>query len=68
MPLNRPKLESDLLALMSAAMDDESWTKEKTARAMADAIDAFVRGGTVSGVKVADGSRTLTQSGEVKVK
>lgn len=53
--------------MMNAAMADEKWTKEQTAQAMADAIDTFVRGGSVSGVQVLDVERTLSQTGEVTV-
>ena len=55
--------------MMNKSMTDKSWTKEQTAQAMADAIDAFVRGGAVCGVRVFDPPRSLTlaQTGQVTI-
>jgi hypothetical protein len=67
MSLNKNQLKDDLIAMMNAAVKDPSWSMEQTAQAMADAIDTFVRTGSVSGVKVRSAELTLNQEGDVKV-
>lgn len=52
MPLDKPTFVIALAAAFQQGMDDPAWTKEDTAQALADAIDAFVRSAAVSGVTV----------------
>ena len=50
MPLDRNTLAAALSAVFQQGLDDPAWTGEMAAQAMADAIDAFVRGADVTGV------------------
>jgi hypothetical protein len=52
MPLDKPTFVTALATAFQRGMDDPEWTKEDTAQALADAIDAFVRSAAVSGVTV----------------
>lgn len=51
MPLNKASLTAALIAGFQQGMDDPDWTTDQAAAAMADAIDAFVRGADVIGVE-----------------
>ena len=50
MPLDRDALAAALAAGFQAGLDDPAWTGDMAAQAMADAIDAYVRGADVTGV------------------
>jgi hypothetical protein len=52
MPLDVPKLRQALLDAFGKGMTEPDWSKEKAAQALADAIDAFVKGAEVVGVNV----------------
>ncbi|NNF59402.1 MAG: hypothetical protein HKN04_14295 [Rhodothermaceae bacterium] len=75
MALDRNTLRDDLLAAFEAAKEEE-WGAEEVAGALADAIDAYVRGGRVSGLQTsvsldtvngnpATGAGTGTQTGSI---
>ena len=51
MALNKNQLKNAIKTAMDTAKD-AGWTTEQVAAALADAIDAFVRGGKVKNVKV----------------
>lgn len=53
MPLDRNALAAALVAGFQQGLDDPDWTQEMAAEAMADAIDAYVRGAEVIGVTTA---------------
>jgi len=65
--LVKDDLKKGLLDMMSTAQD-QNWSKEQVADAMATAIDSYVRAGTVTGVVVtiADGT-PATQSNSVSL-
>lgn len=50
MALNKGKLRDDILAVFETAKDEE-WGTEEVSQGLADAIDAYVRGGDVTGVE-----------------
>ncbi len=50
MPLDRNALATALAAGFQQGIDDPNWSGDKAAQAMADAIDAYVRGAQVTGV------------------
>lgn len=50
MALDKPTLVAALIAAFNKGMTDPAWTQANAAQALADAIDAFVRGGAVSGI------------------
>jgi hypothetical protein len=52
MALDTNALRDALVVAFEQGMDDPGWTKEDAAQAMADAIDAFVRGADVLGIEV----------------
>ena len=52
MALDRNALRDALITAFEQGMDNSEWTKEDAAQAMADAIDAFVRGADVVGIEV----------------
>jgi hypothetical protein len=60
MALNKATLGADLLAMMKNA-EAKSWAPEQVADAMAAAIDSYVRGGDVNGV------RAVLPNGQVAV-
>ena len=77
MALDRDQLRADLLAAFENAKEEE-WGAGEVAGALADAIDAFVRGGRVSGIQTsvtldtvngnpATGSGAGTQTGSVAI-
>lgn len=51
MALDKNVLRDALIAAFQQGMDDPSWTKEDAARAMADAVDDFVRSAEVVGIQ-----------------
>ncbi len=61
MALHKPTLKNDLVAMMNNAKQ-HGWTAEQVATAMSDAIDRYVRGAEVVGVKVKVGSENWDQS------
>ena len=65
MPLDKDTLRDALIAAFEQGLSDPAWTKEDTAQAMADAIDAYVRDAEVVGVttEVVDGSATVIGTG-----
>jgi hypothetical protein len=58
MALDKPGLVAALVASFDAGMNDPGWTQADAAQALADAIDAFVRTGTVTGI-----TTTVTDGG-----
>jgi hypothetical protein len=50
MALDKPGLVTALTAAFAKGLNDPAWTQADAAQALADAIDAFVRGGVVSGM------------------
>ena len=60
MALNKTKLGDDLLKMMNDAKD-KAWTPKQVADAMAVAIDNYVRGGDVNGI------RAVLPNGQVAV-
>jgi hypothetical protein len=65
MTLDKSGLSKALLAMMNDAQDN-SWSKQQVADAMAAAIDGYVRTASVSGVVVAlPGGGTASQSSTV---
>lgn len=66
MSLDKATLSKDLLTMMNNAQD-QAWSKQQVADAMAGAIDAYVRSAVVSGVLVLlpGGSQQASQTGEV---
>jgi hypothetical protein len=61
MALDKNTLRNDLLAMMNNAKE-QSWTAEQVAGAMSDAVDRYVRGADVVGVKVRGQNLELDQS------
>lgn len=51
MALDKPALVTALQTAFKAGMDDPDWTVAQAAGALADAIDAYVRTGEISGVE-----------------
>ncbi|HEX4694633.1 hypothetical protein [Sphingomonas sp.] len=51
MALDKSALATALKTAFQAGMDDPNWTLAQAAGAMADAIDAHVRNGELSGIK-----------------
>ena len=49
MPLDRNALQDAIRTAFDTAKEEE-WTTEQVAGALAEAIDAFVRGGDVTGI------------------
>ena len=58
MALDKPGLVTALIASFDAGMNDPDWTQADAAQALADAIDAFVRSGEVTGI-----TTTVTDGG-----
>ena len=61
MALDKARLKTDLKAMADSA-NAEKWNQDQTLQALADAIDRFVRGADVIGVKVAIEGITLDQT------
>jgi hypothetical protein len=65
MALDKTRLGADLFAMMSDAKD-KAWTARQVADAMAAAIDTYVRGADVNGVRaVLPDGKVAVQSGPV---
>lgn len=52
MALDKSALTDALKAAFQAGMDDPEWTQDDAAAALANAIDAYVRGAEVIGITV----------------
>jgi hypothetical protein len=50
MALDKPGLVAALVAAFNQGMTNPAWTQADAAQALADAIDAFVRTGEVTGI------------------
>jgi hypothetical protein len=61
MALDKARLKTDLKTMADSA-NAEKWNQDQTLQALADAIDRFVRGADVIGVKVAIEGITLDQT------
>lgn len=67
MPLDKQTLTATIKATFKSAKEEE-WTADQVAEALADAIDAFVKSGDVTGIttEVKDGDNIIgtgTQTG-----
>lgn len=52
MALSKNQLKKSLLDMMEKGSTNPDWTPEKAADALATAIDSYVRGGVVTGIRV----------------
>ena len=66
MALDKDTLEADLVTMMNNAKS-QSWTADQVAQAMSEAIDRYVRGADVTGVKIAVQAAEYGQSGKGKL-
>ncbi|MBO9542711.1 hypothetical protein J7643_19150 [bacterium] len=64
MPLNKTALNNAIRTLLNKT-DPEAMTPEAAAEALANAIEAFVKSGTVSGSVTVPGSGLLSPQGPV---
>ena len=53
MPLDKPTLVTALTAAFNAGLSNPAWSQADAAQALADAIDAFVKGADVTGITTA---------------
>jgi hypothetical protein len=51
-PLDKTTLQTAIATTFQQGMADPTWSADQTAKALADAIDAYVRGASVVGVTV----------------